>query len=118
MPRPAPRLLSSSDVISTENQNNFHVFKLNLETYLFEQKHWTSGQVADDDNDRATVSGKEHVELVWSSFFRQQAQTLVPCVFECEPLDLLEVGPSSVRTYHRLDMPSATDIPAILESRL
>ena len=38
--------------------------------------------------------------------------------FECEPPDLLEVGPSSVRTYHRLDMPSATDIPAILESRL
>jgi hypothetical protein len=64
-------------------------------------------EVADDDNDCATFSGKEHVELVW-----------IPCVFDFEPPDLLEVGPSSVRTYHRLDMPSATDIPPILESRL
>ena len=49
--------------------------------------------------------------------------------FEAEPPEPFDIGPlptipevvvvpSSVRTYHRLDMPSATDIPAILESRL
>ena len=52
-----------------------------------------------------------------SSFLRPQ--TFVPCVFECEPLELLEVGPSSVRVInHRFDMPSATNIPPIQESRL
>ena len=90
----------------------------NLESHLFEKKHWNSGQVADEDHiDRATVSGNEYVEWVSSSFF--QAQTLVPCVFECEPLELLEVGPSSVRVInHRFDVPSATNIPPIQESRL
>ena len=93
----------------------------NLESHLFEKKHWNSGQVADEDHiDRATVSGNEYVEWVSSSFF--QAQTLVPCGFEFEPPEPLEVGPpgpSSIRVInHRLDMPPATNIPPIQESRL
>jgi hypothetical protein len=74
---------------------------------------------ADEDlNDSATVSGEEYVELMSSCFFRHQAQTFVPCVFEFEPFELLEVGPSPVRMINRrLDWPSATNFPAIDESR-
>ena len=106
----------SSAPISSNSREEADFAK--LESHLFEKKHWNSGQVADEDHiDRATVSGNEYVEWVSSSFF--QAQTLVPCVFECEPLELLEVGPSSVRVInHRFDMPSATNIPPIQESRL
>jgi len=88
------------------------------ETFPREPPVRSPAEVADEDHiDRATVSGNEYVEWVSSSFF--QAQTLVPCVFECEPLELLEVGPSSVRVInHRFDMPSATNIPPIQESRL
>ena len=93
----------------------------NLESHLFEKKHWNSGQVADEDHiDRATVSGNEYVEWVSSSFF--QAQTLVPCGFEFEPPEPLEVGPpgpSSIRVInHRFDMQSDTNIPLIQQSRL
>jgi len=72
----------------------------------------------EDLNDSTTVSGEEYVELMSSCFFRHQAQTFVPCVFEFEPFELLEVGPSPVRMINRrLDWPSATNFPAIDESR-
>ena len=84
----------------------------NIKTHLFEKRRLNSGQVADEDH--------EYVEWVSSSFF--QAQTLVPCGFEFEPPEPLEVGPpgpSSIRVInHRFDMQSDTNIPLIQQSRL
>ena len=133
---------TSAPIIISSNSREEADFA-NLEIHLFEKKHLSSGQVADEDlnedlnedqnnedlndadedlNDSATVSGEEYVELMSSYFFRHQAQTFVPCVFECEQPELFDVGPpgpSSVRMInHRLDMPSSTNIPPIQESRL
>ena len=110
------RIFRTSAPISSNSRE-----EADFESHLFEKKHWNSRQVADEDHiDRAIVSGNEYVEWVPSSFF--QAQTLVPCGFEFEPPELLEVGPpgpSSIRVInHRFDMQSDTNIPLIQQSRL